>query len=130
MHIARVGPKCVHFCCLSLLILSFTDDDWLLAGYAQMQVEEMIEKRASCDRCLRPLPVCICEALPAERLHIDTKIIVVQHPCEVRKQNIGTGKSLFIRHLFNAGSERVRMTRMFMSVTRSWLGITFADQNR
>jgi len=46
--------------------------------------------RAVCMRCNRPEPVCVCSALPAQKIFLNTKIMVLQHPCELRKQIIGT----------------------------------------
>lgn len=45
-----------------------------------------------CVRCERPEPVCVCSALPpnGEKIRLQTKILVIQHPCECRKKIIGT----------------------------------------
>jgi hypothetical protein len=46
--------------------------------------------RAICVTCHRPDPVCVCPALPEQRIHLGTRVMVLQHPCECRKQIIGT----------------------------------------
>ncbi|EKX45066.1 hypothetical protein GUITHDRAFT_139336 [Guillardia theta CCMP2712] len=46
--------------------------------------------RAVCQRCGRPETVCVCSSLPAEKIMLKTKILVVQHPCECHKKIIGT----------------------------------------
>jgi len=46
--------------------------------------------RAICMRCNRPGPVCVCSTLPAEKIALNTRVMVLQHPCELRKQIIGT----------------------------------------
>mmetsp|Transcript_32181 Transcript_32181/g.102577 ORF Transcript_32181/g.102577 Transcript_32181/m.102577 type:complete len:214 (-) Transcript_32181:591-1232(-) len=39
--------------------------------------------RLTCDRCSRPLSVCVCRALPAEPIDTATQVLVLQHPAEV-----------------------------------------------
>ena len=51
---------------------------------------ESTTKRAQCERCARAVSICICEALPLERLALQTKILVVQHPLERHRKVIGT----------------------------------------
>ncbi len=47
------------------------------------------EPRALCTRCLRPVSVCYCAALP--RIETTTKIVILQHPRE-RFMPIGTAR--------------------------------------
>ena len=47
------------------------------------------EPRALCTRCLRPVSVCYCAALP--RIETATKIVILQHPRE-RFMPIGTAR--------------------------------------
>ncbi len=47
------------------------------------------EPRALCTRCLRPISVCYCAALP--RIETTTKIVILQHPRE-RFMPIGTAR--------------------------------------
>lgn len=47
------------------------------------------EPRALCTRCLRPVSVCYCAALP--RIETSTKIVILQHPRE-RFMPIGTAR--------------------------------------
>ena len=43
--------------------------------------------RDVCNRCFRPIPQCVCKALPPDPLHLSTlDILVVQHPQEFRKR--------------------------------------------
>jgi DTW domain-containing protein YfiP len=47
--------------------------------------------RALCQRCTRPETVCVCKALPdGGKIDLQTKVMVVQHPCECKKKMIGT----------------------------------------
>ncbi|KAK0057979.1 DTW domain-containing protein 2 [Biomphalaria pfeifferi] len=39
-------------------------------------------KRATCDRCKRPLSVCWCPYLPRQPLQVQTNIYILQHPFE------------------------------------------------
>lgn len=51
------------------------------------------EVRAKCEKCRRPATTCWCSYLPAERLHVDTTIYVLQHPYE-ETRNLQTGLML------------------------------------
>ena len=44
------------------------------------------EPRTLCTRCVRPRPVCICEALPPAALPTETKVLVLQNPVEAKKK--------------------------------------------
>ena len=35
-----------------------------------------LRKRPSCLRCARPLPICVCKALPSEKIELKTKVRV------------------------------------------------------
>jgi hypothetical protein len=43
-----------------------------------------------CERCQRPNKVCICSALPAQPIPIETRLIILQHPKERKKATYGT----------------------------------------
>ena len=42
--------------------------------------------RDVCPRCSRPTPACICSALPSEPLETATRVLVLQHPAEAKRQ--------------------------------------------
>ncbi|MBA0558242.1 hypothetical protein Golob_015270 [Gossypium lobatum] len=42
------------------------------------------QRRQICSHCDRPLPVCLCYALPATPLPTKTKILIIRHPHESR----------------------------------------------
>jgi DTW domain-containing protein YfiP len=46
--------------------------------------------RDYCNGCYRPLPQCLCEHLPKEKIELDTKVLVLQHPVEFRRKTIST----------------------------------------
>lgn len=48
------------------------------------------EYRACCRGCNRPLTQCLCEHLPAEKIGLETKVLVLQHPVEFRRQTVST----------------------------------------
>ena len=66
---------------LFLTDLSLTDSDCLDTA------------RADCADCLRPVTVCWCPHLPSPRIEVATKVIVLQHPGEL-KRNIRTCRML------------------------------------
>ncbi|KAK8478650.1 hypothetical protein V6N13_009284 [Hibiscus sabdariffa] len=43
-----------------------------------------VQRRQLCTRCDRPLPVCLCHALPPSPLPTKTKILIIRHPHESR----------------------------------------------
>ena len=52
--------------------------------------ERAAEPRQNCDRCSRPAALCVCEALPDQRITTKTSLLVLQHPNERRKKNFST----------------------------------------
>ena len=52
--------------------------------------ERAAETRQNCDRCYRPPALCVCEALPDQRIITKTSLLVLQHPNERRKKNFST----------------------------------------
>lgn len=46
--------------------------------------------RDYCEGCNRPLPQCLCEHLPEEKIGLQTKVLVLQHPVEFRRKTIST----------------------------------------
>ncbi|GLC44497.1 hypothetical protein PLESTB_000066700 [Pleodorina starrii] len=45
-----------------------------------------IGRRATCDRCMRPHRVCVCTALPTRPLRLLGRILILQHPHELKKR--------------------------------------------
>lgn len=43
------------------------------------------ETRDKCIQCRRPAPVCWCPGLPKQKLHPASKIIILQHPAEIKR---------------------------------------------
>ncbi|XP_063992022.1 tRNA-uridine aminocarboxypropyltransferase 2 [Diachasmimorpha longicaudata] len=43
------------------------------------------EMRDRCSQCRRPVGVCWCPGLPNPRLHAESRIIILQHPAEVKR---------------------------------------------
>ncbi|XP_063066851.1 tRNA-uridine aminocarboxypropyltransferase 2 isoform X3 [Engraulis encrasicolus] len=43
---------------------------------------EICERRPTCQRCCRPVKVCLCPFLPAHPLEVSTGLYIVQHPAE------------------------------------------------
>jgi DTW domain-containing protein YfiP/GNAT superfamily N-acetyltransferase len=46
--------------------------------------------RKLCDGCHRPPVLCLCEALPPQKLSTKTTVLVLQHPNEYRKKTFST----------------------------------------
>lgn len=46
--------------------------------------------RHYCEGCNRPLPQCLCKHLPEEKIVLETKVLVLQHPVEFRRKTIST----------------------------------------
>eukprot|EP00985_Skeletonema_marinoi_P031339 scaffold37639_cov184-Skeletonema_marinoi.AAC.4 len=46
--------------------------------------------RNYCKSCNRPLPQCLCEHLPEDKIGLETKVLVLQHPVEFRRKTIST----------------------------------------
>lgn len=58
--------------------------------------------RKLCDRCHRPPVLCVCEALPTEKVTTKTTVLVLQHPNEFRKKTFSTVPlmSLVLENIF------------------------------
>ena len=52
--------------------------------------ERSAQPRQNCDRCSRPPALCVCEAIPDERIETKTHLLILQHPNERRKKNFST----------------------------------------
>jgi DTW domain-containing protein YfiP len=52
--------------------------------------------RAVCYRCHRPTPqACICEALPVERIHLQsTEVVILQHPLEIKQHKATANRTV------------------------------------
>jgi DTW domain-containing protein YfiP len=61
--------------------------------------------RATCRRCLRPEPFCVCDQLPS--LTPRTRVVILQHPREARLAIC----SAWLTHLALQGSELLRGVR-------------------
>ncbi|XP_047140055.1 tRNA-uridine aminocarboxypropyltransferase 2 isoform X1 [Hydra vulgaris] len=46
------------------------------------EIEKTVSKRNLCNRCCRPLRVCLCSAFPKEAFPISTNVFILQHPRE------------------------------------------------
>tara|TARA_B110000208_G_scaffold182092_1_gene233476 strand:- start:1854 stop:2981 length:1128 start_codon:yes stop_codon:yes gene_type:complete len=55
-----------------------------------METLKLRKQRSLCTRCSRPPVVCICAALPASTIAIETRVVIVQHPREARKRIVGS----------------------------------------
>ena len=56
--------------------------------------------RDYCSGCQRPEPQCLCDHLPPERIGLETRVLIVQHPVEFRRKTISTVPllKLVLRH--------------------------------
>ena len=64
-------------------------EEWLengefLKDQEHLEVEGLI-RRKHCRDCYRPIEVCWCKYLPSPPISCNTKVIVLQHPREVRR---------------------------------------------
>ncbi|KAI4300791.1 hypothetical protein L6164_034127 [Bauhinia variegata] len=41
-------------------------------------------RRSICSNCSRPLPVCLCHALPAQPIQTTTRVVILHHPHEAQ----------------------------------------------
>ncbi|KAL7551334.1 hypothetical protein ACHAWF_014527 [Thalassiosira exigua] len=48
------------------------------------------EWREYCTGCGRPPTQCLCEHLPREKIRLETRVLVLQHPVEFRRKTIST----------------------------------------
>ena len=75
------------------MTLDGTDSGSEFLADLSLSDSEADSSRADCGECLRPVTVCWCPHLPSPRLEVATKIIVLQHPGEL-KRNIRTCRML------------------------------------
>ena len=61
-----------------------------LALALALSVQPALAVRPTCHRCARPHRTCICPALPAEPLPLDSRVLVLQHPAESRRSDSTT----------------------------------------
>jgi hypothetical protein len=48
-------------------------------------------RRPKCDRCRRPMPICICSGLIEEcPVNNAIRVVILQHPCEAKKEMVST----------------------------------------
>jgi DTW domain-containing protein YfiP len=52
--------------------------------------ERQSSARNLCSGCQRPPVLCVCEALPSERITTSTHVLILQHPNEYRKKTFST----------------------------------------
>ena len=52
--------------------------------------ERQVSARNLCSGCQRPPVLCVCEALPSERITTSTHVLILQHPNEYRKKTFST----------------------------------------
>jgi DTW domain-containing protein YfiP len=62
----------------------------------QQQQRQHQRSRPVCRRCHRPTPqACICEALPAQRIHLyTTEVVILQHPLEIKQHKATANRSV------------------------------------
>ena len=70
-----------------------SDDECFLGELTLSESEAESRCRAECGACLRPVSACWCGHLPRPRLVTNTRVIILQHPGEVRR-NIRTCRML------------------------------------
>jgi len=61
------------------------------------------EWREYCPNCNRPTPSqCLCEHLPTNKIHLQTHVVILQHPVEFRRKTISTVPliKLCLEHVF------------------------------
>lgn len=59
--------------------------DYLFLNLDLEDVTQLNTKRDTCARCFRPETVCICAHLPSKPIPINTHIIILQHPAELKR---------------------------------------------
>mmetsp|Transcript_11389 Transcript_11389/g.22568 ORF Transcript_11389/g.22568 Transcript_11389/m.22568 type:complete len:492 (+) Transcript_11389:108-1583(+) len=53
--------------------------------------ERLRVSRDTCPRCSRPPVLCVCDALPSQRIRLpSTSVLVLQHPNEFRRRSLST----------------------------------------
>ena len=70
-----------------------SDDESFLGELTLSESEAESRCRAECGACLRPVTACWCGHLPRPRVVTSTRVIILQHPGEVRR-NIRTCRML------------------------------------
>ena len=48
------------------------------------------QRRDYCSKCQRPIPQCLCNILPREKIILETQLLILQHPAEFRRATIST----------------------------------------
>ena len=61
-----------------------------VAKTERRNVERSRVAREVCDRCSRPPPLCVCEALPESLVDVSTDVLILQHPRERRRKSLST----------------------------------------
>ncbi|OQR77796.1 DTW domain-containing protein 2-like [Tropilaelaps mercedesae] len=85
-------------CAISSTSSQTSDEEDLGGAFSNLGLIEPGEcishvKRNICPRCKRPAPVCWCRHLPIEKISTATRVIILQHPNEV-KRNVRTAPML------------------------------------
>ena len=70
-----------------------SDEECFLGDLTLSELEAETKCREECGACLRPASACWCGHLPAPRLVTRTRVLVLQHRGEVRR-NIRTCRML------------------------------------
>lgn len=79
----------VYACsCFSLQPLS--QGSSVLIRNRRHQLIEHDEGRSYCAGCNRPPIQCLCDYLPAQKILLDTHVLILQHPVEFRRKTIST----------------------------------------
>lgn len=68
------------------------DIDEVIAEFGDLPLE-VPEGRKQCNRCQRPIKVCLCEYLPHKPIQTESELLILQHPNE-QKRNLRTAPIL------------------------------------
>ena len=72
------------------------------------------EGREYCQGCNRPPIQCLCDYIPNEKIALDTKVLVLQHPVEFRRKTVST----------------VPLLKLTLDLCQVLVGRSFGDQIR
>ena len=61
-----------------------------VAKTERREVERSRVGRETCNRCIRPPELCVCQSLPEELINTSTTVLILQHPRERRRRSLST----------------------------------------
>ena len=106
----------------SFIAIAMTDETDLFSDLTLLSDEEP-SKRDECETCLRPVTACWCSHVPRPRIQTKTRVVVLQHPGEV-KRNIRTCRMLEL----GLAEECVKVVRgRKFPGTDTWMADTLSD---